>query len=188
MKTPSRVIYQGFVLLALAGTLATTAAAEVDPALQAKLDAQLKQIQAWANDPILVKAVKAQNAVLPPEYAAMTQEKWKGLSILDPLARSFTKNEVGQFLKSKKTEVITEAFVSDAARLKVGFLGKTSFWSHKGKPKHDLPMTGKIWQGPVEVDESSGAQQVQVSMPVLDGDKAIGSLVVGLSTSKLGKE
>jgi hypothetical protein len=49
-------------------------------------------------------------------------------------------------------------------------------------------MTGKTWQGPVEVDESSGAQQVQVSMPILDGDKAIGSLVVSLSTSKLGKE
>jgi hypothetical protein len=99
--------------------------------------------------------------------------------------RGFTKNPVGQFLKSKKSEVVTEAFVSDAAGLKVGFIAKTSGWSHKGKPKHDVPMTGKHWQGPVEVDESSGQQQLQVSVPVVDGGKPIGSLVVGLSATKL---
>jgi hypothetical protein len=176
------------VLAGLAGWLATAVGAEVEPALQAKIDAQVKQIQAWASDPVMVNAVKAQNAALPAEYAAMTQDKWKPLSILDPFVRAFTKNEAGQFLKSKKTEVIAEAFVSDAAGLKVAFLGKTTNWSHKGKPKHDLPMTGKTWQGPIEVDESSGAQQVQVAVPILDGDKPIGSLVVGLSVSKLGKE
>ena len=99
--------------------------------------------------------------------------------------RSFAKNPVGQFLKSKKSDIVTEAFVSDAAGLKVGFVAKTSNWSHKGKPKHDVPMTGKTWQGAVEVDESSGQQQLQVAVPVLDGDKAIGSLVVGLSVTKL---
>jgi len=48
-------------------------------------------------------------------------------------------------------------------------------------------MTGKNWQGAVEVDESTGLQQIQVAVPVLDGDKAIGSMVVGLSLTKLGK-
>jgi hypothetical protein len=46
-------------------------------------------------------------------------------------------------------------------------------------------MQGKPWQGPVEVDESSGQQQLQIAVPVLDGGKPIGSLVVGLSLSKL---
>ena len=68
---------------------------------------------------------------------------------------------------------------------KAAFLSKTTGWSHKGKPKHDLPMSGKSWQGPVEVDESTGLQQVQVAVPVLDGGKPVGSLVVGLSLSKL---
>lgn len=173
----------GFAALALCAT-----GADLDPALQAKVEAKIKEIQSWASDPILVKAIKAQNAGLPAEAAAMTQEKWKELSVLDPFVRAYTKNEVGQFLKSKKTDVITEAFVSDAAGFKVGFLGKTSNWSHQGKPKHDVPMTGKTWQGPIELDESSGAQQLQVAVPVLDGDKPIGSLVVGLGASKLGKE
>jgi hypothetical protein len=189
MNFVSRIVCPSLLGLSLAGAITLpVAGAEIDTALQAKLDAQIKLIEGWASDPVLVKAVAAQNAALPPDYAAMTQDKWKSLSILDPFVRSFTKNDVGAFLKSKKSEVIVEAFVSDAAGLKVGFLGKTTYWSHKGKPKHDLPLTGKVWQGPIEVDESSGAQQVQVALPIRDGDKPIGALVVGLSTSKLGKE
>jgi len=40
----------------------------LDSALQAKIDARFKVIQAWAaGDPVIVSAVKAQNANLPPE-------------------------------------------------------------------------------------------------------------------------
>lgn len=162
------------------------AADSVDPKVQPKVDAQVKEVQAWAADPVVIKAVKAHNTTLPAEYAGMDQDKWKALTVLDPLVRGFTKNDAGQFLKSKKSDVVTEAFLSGAEGLKVAFLAKTTSWSHKGKPKHGVPMTGKTWQGPVEVDESTGLQQVQVAVPVLDEGKPIGSLVVGLSLSKLG--
>lgn len=49
------------------------------------------------------------------------------------------------------------------------------------------PMSGKPWQGDVEVDESSGLQQLQMAVPVLDAGKPIGSLVVGSSIGKLAK-
>jgi len=177
------------LLLAASFVLSSTLALAdgLDPAVQAKVDAQIKIFSTWAADPVVVDAVKAHNASVPPEQAALTQDKWRALTVLDPLVRTFAKNPVGQLLKAKKTEVITEAFVSDAAGLKVGFIAKTSNWSHKGKPKHDVPMTGKIWQGPVEIDESSGQQQLQVAVPVLDGTQAIGSLVVGLSLTKLSQ-
>lgn len=175
--------------LLVTGVVLNLASAQgLDTALQAKVDTQIKAAQALASDPVLVKAVKAQNASLPPEYAAMTQDKWKALTLLDPFVRSFTKNDTAQMLKSKKTEAVSEAFVSSADGLKVAFLGKTTSWSHKGKPKHDDPMAGKNWQGPIEVDESTGLQQVQVAVPVLDGGKPIGSLVIGLSVAKLGKD
>jgi len=170
-----------FLIVAAALNLQAAPAAEV----QAKIDAQLKDIQSWASDPVLVNAVKAQNASLPADLAGMTQDKWKSASVLDPVIRALTKNAVAEFLKKKKTPAIAEAFVSDANGLKVGFLGKTSSWSHKGSAKHDVPMTGKTWQGEMETDESSGAQQIQVAVPVLDGGKAIGSLVVGLAVTKL---
>jgi len=170
----------------LAGGATLTSAAALDAAVQAKVDAMLKQVQTWANDPVIVSAVKACNAAPPADSAAMTQDKWKTLPILDPFVRSFAKNPAGEFLKSKKTAAVSEAFLSAADGIKVAFLAKTTNWNHKGKPKHDVPMTGQTWQGPVEVDESSGVQQVQVAVPVLEGGKPIGSLVVGLSLAQLG--
>lgn len=162
-------------------------AQSITPAVQAKIDAKLKDIAAWAADPAIVNAVRAHNAPLSADQAALNQDKWKALTVLDPIVRGFTKSTAGQFLKAKKDDIVTEAFVSDAAGFKVGFIAKTSNWCHKGKEKHDVPMTGKSWQGPVEVDESTGQQQVQVAVPVLDGGKPIGSLVVGLSITKLSQ-
>lgn len=176
-------------LVALANLLVPTVRAEdLDAATQAKVTAKIEAIKTWAADAAIVKAVKAQNEKLPAELADMTQDKWKGLGILDPLVRSFTKNEAAATLKAKKTDSVGEAFISAADGTKVAFLTKTSNWSHKGKPKHDVPMTGKTWQGAVEVDESTGLRQIQVSVPVLDGDKAIGSLCVGLDLTKLKAE
>ena len=137
----------------------------VSPEAQAKIDEQFKICAAWAADPVIVEGVRAHNASVPAGQADLTQDKWQTLAALDPLVRSFEKNPVGQFLKSKKSEGVAEAFVSDAAGLKVGFLAKTTNWCHKGKPKHDVPMTGKNWQGPIELDESSGQRQIQISVP-----------------------
>jgi hypothetical protein len=171
------------LMLCLCATSAL--AAGLDPAVQAKVDAQVQVIKTWAANPAIVAAVKAANASPSPESAAMTQDKWAGLSVLDPAVRAYAKNAAADFLKSQKTEVVAEAFVSAANGNKVAFLSKPSNWCHKGKPKHDQPMTGKIWQGAVEVDESSGIQSVQVAVPVMDAGKPAGSLVVGLALAKL---
>lgn len=178
-----------FTLVALAALIAPTLRAEdLDAETQAKVTAKIEVIKTWAADATIVKAVKAQNEKMPAELADLNQDKWKALGILDPLVRSFTKNEAAGVLKAKKTDSVGEAFLSAADGTKVAFLNKTSNWSHKGKAKHDVPMTGKTWQGAVEVDDSTGLRQVQVAVPVLDGDKAIGSLVVGLDLTKLKAE
>lgn len=183
MNTTVRIL----IAAALLGASAQLAsAAGLEPAVQAKVDAMKKQIESWAADPAIVNAVKAYNTTPPADSAAMTQDKWKTLPILDPFVRSFSKNPAGEFLKGKKTDAVSEAFLSGADGNKVAFLAKTSSWCHKGKAKHDDPMAGKVWQGDVEVDESTGLQQIQVAVPVLDGGKPVGSLVVGLSLSKLG--
>jgi hypothetical protein len=180
-------IVAGWLLAASFGWAQLAGAASLDAAQQGKVDAKVKEIQSWAAMPAIVDAVKAYNAAKSPEAASMDQAKWAGLSVIDPFVRGLTKNAAAELLKAKKGEVVSEAFVSGADGGKVAFLGKPTNWNHKGKPKHDQPMSGKTWQGPVEIDESSGLQQVQVAVPVLDGGKPIGSLVVGLSVGKLGK-
>lgn len=161
----------------------TAFAEALAPDQQAKLDAKVAELKAWSTEPAIVAAVKAHNA--KPEHPEYTNDSWKALTVLDPAVRAFQQNAVATWIKSKKGEAVTEAFVSGADGAKVAFLSKPSGWTHKGKPKHDKPMTGKNWQGEIEVDASTGARQIQVSVPVLDGGKAIGSIVVGFSVAKL---
>lgn len=155
------------------------------PEIKAKVDDKIKQLQSWSADPAIVAAVKAHNSSMPAEDKAMTNEKWSKLTVLDPYVRGFSKNPLGVYLKTKKDDQISECFVSGADGTKVAFLSKTTSWSHADKDKHKVPMTGKTYIGPVALDESSGLQEIQVGLPVLDNGKPIGSVVVGLSVSKL---
>lgn len=176
------------VCLAAAWCLSVADAAELEPAMQARISAKTREIQAWAADAAIVDAVKAYNAGKSPQAAAMDQAKWQATSVIDPFVRGLTKTPAAEVLKNKRRgsgEVVAEAFLSGADGGKIAFLGKPSSWSHKGKDKHDAPMSGKSWQGEVEIDASSGLRQVQVAVPVLDGRKPIGSLVVGLSLNAL---
>lgn len=161
------------------------AAQEITPAQQAKIDTLVKEFQGWGTDGKVVAAVKDYNTSPPAASKEMNNEKWTALTVLDPLVRSLAKNELATYLKSKSVEAIGELFVSGADGGKVALFNKTTSWSHKGKAKHDVPMSGKTWQGQAELDESTGKVEVQVAVPVLDGQTAIGSIVVGLMVNKL---
>lgn len=158
---------------------------ELTAAQKTKVDAKIKQVSSWSTDAKIVAPVRAANATPLAAVKAMTQEKWESLSILSPEVKTFSKNDLAQYLRTIKDATMTEIFVSAADGTKVAFLSKTSSWSHKGKPKHDVPMTGKTWIGKPELDESTGVQQVQIALPVLDKGKALGSIVIGLDLSKL---
>jgi hypothetical protein len=169
-----------------AALLAQTVFGQSLPAeAKGKVEEKIKQLQAWSTDPQIVAAVKAHNTSMPAEDKAMTNEKWSKLTVLDPYVRAFTRNPLAVYLKSKKDDQISECFVSGADGSKVGFLNKTTYWSHADKEKHKVPMTGKTYVGPVAMDESSGLQEVQIGLPVLENGKPIGSIVVGLSVAKL---
>jgi hypothetical protein len=159
---------------------------QAPPEMKAKLDAQIKRLVLISNDPELVSAVKAHNATPPTaEALAMTNEKWHNLSVLDPFVRATAKSPLSEYLKAKKTadDTIGKVFVSGADGFKVGFDAKTEHWTHKGLPKHEVPMSGAMWI--VKVDDSTGQQLIQVGLPVLDGGKPIGSIVFGLLIDKL---
>lgn len=173
-----RMLATGLLLSSL-----TFAGEPLSAEIKAKVDAKLAILKAWGSEATLVKAAK--EADNNPAAKDMTQEKWKSLTVVHPIVRGFTSNPAAAWIKSKKDPSVSEAFVSGSKGTKVAFLTKPSGWSHKGNPKHDVPMTGKTWVGTAEIDESTGQKQVQVSFPILDGGKPIGSVVIGLSISKL---
>ena len=150
-----------------------------------KVEAKVKQFSSWSTDKKIVDFVRNANANPPAEGKGMTQEKWTNLTMLSPEVKAFSKNDLANYLRTIKDTSVSEIFVSCADGTKAAFLSKTTNWSHKGKPKHDVPMSGKTWIGKPELDESSGVRQVQIGLPVLDNGKPIGSIVVGLNLSKL---
>ncbi|MFZ0814198.1 MAG: hypothetical protein WAM78_01695 [Candidatus Sulfotelmatobacter sp.] len=167
-------------------TPATAGFAQAPPELQAKLNIEIKQLVAFSADPKIVDAVKAYNATpLSPEAKAMTNENWRSLTIFDPFVRTVGKSPLSEFLKGARDDVIIKVFVSGADGGKVGFDSKTEHWTHKGIPKHEVPMSGKTWIGTVKLDDSTGLQTIQVGLPVLSAGKPIGSIVFGLRADKL---
>jgi hypothetical protein len=176
------------VLFLIVLTAAVVAVGQAPPDIKAKLDAKIKQLAALSTDPEIVNAVKAHNATpATAEAQAMTNEQWHSLSVLDPFVRTTAKNPLSEYLKSKKNadDAIAKIFVSGADGFKVGFDAKTEHWTHKGMPKHEVPMTGQIWIGSVKMDDSTGQQLIQVGLPVVDSGRPIGSIVVGLRVDKL---
>ena len=167
---------------------AVAVSGQAPPAIKAKLDEKIRELATLSTDPEIVNAVKTYNATpVSDEAAGMTNDKWHSLSVLDPLVRATAKTPLSEYLKTKKIsdDTIAKVFVSGADGSKVGFDAKTEHWTHKGMPKHEVPMSGQTWIGPVKLDDSTGQQLIQVAMPVLDGKKPIGSIVFGLRVDKL---
>jgi hypothetical protein len=175
-------------LVAIALGLIVTAASyaessnRITPEMQGRIDAQKRVVAAWAANPVLVKAVVAQNAKGPiPE---MTNREWKRLKGDDAVVQAFQKNSAGKWLAQKLASsdgMYREAFLNAAKGEKAAFVEKTSSYLHTGDPKFDEPMAGKIWQGKPEFDKSSYSYTVQIAAPVRSGGKPIGVLVVGIS-------
>jgi hypothetical protein len=98
--------------LALGG--ANALAAELSPEIKAKVDAKVTQFGWISTDAKVVAAIKEYNASPPAEYRAMTNDKWKSLTVLDPLVRALSKNALAEYLKTKKDDSAAELFVSGA--------------------------------------------------------------------------
>ncbi|MBI4593818.1 MAG: hypothetical protein HY728_06335 [Candidatus Rokubacteria bacterium] len=180
------------VAVAVVGLLPVMALAanfEITPGVQTELDKQKQVVAGWAADPVIANAVKEQNVKGP--MAGMDNPKWKTTRRSDPVVKAYQANPAGQYLKAKLDAsggAFSEAFLNGGKGEKVAFFEKTTSYIHAGSAKHDVPFSsGKSWQGKPEFDESSQTYALQISVPVMDGGKPIGSLVVGVNLTYLEK-
>jgi hypothetical protein len=115
----------------------------------------------------------------------MTNEEWKRLLVTNPLVEAYRTNPAAMDLEKHKASFDSEIFISAADGTPVAFLEKTSLWSHEKTKKHRRAMRGKVWVGRTVLDESSGAHQLQVAVPIKKDGKTIGTIVVGADVTKL---
>jgi hypothetical protein len=182
---------KGTVGLAVVGLMAGLAwgAFEVTPAMQKEIDRHTEVVKGWAANPVIVKAVLAQNEKGP--IAGMDNAKWKAVRRSDDLIKGFINNEAGKFLKQKVEEsngLYVRTFLNGAQGEKVAFNEKTIDYLHKGREKFDSSFnSGKSWQGKPELDQPTQTYDVQVAVPVVSGGKPVGVLIVGFNLSLLEK-
>jgi hypothetical protein len=175
-----------------AATPASTQATTAAPADQtAKVDKALPLIRKLAADDAIKKAIKAQNAKKTSldDIKNLDAEWQKATGVIDKM-KPYLDNDCVKAIKKHAAELpaIVEAFAMDDQGALVGTMNKTSdFWQGDEDKwtKSFAGGKGAEFVDKPKFDESSQTYSVQVSVPVLDDDKAIGAVTVGLSLDKL---
>lgn len=165
---------------------------------EAAVRAHLAAIRSWAADPVVIDAVRAQNA----ENAGLSQgeidradEQWRAetATAQRPMIDRMLANPLSQFLqivKANSDGLYTEIFVMDNKGLNVGQSDVTSdYWQgDEAKWKNSyLAGPGAVFIDGVEHDESTQQFQTQVSLAISDPStsQVIGAVTVGIDVERL---
>ena len=161
-------------------------------------DALNNQIRPWLGDPVVVEAVKAQNAetsgLSDADIEALDQQ-WRAEAETGsgPLIDKVLGNKLSAFLKEKKEAadgLYSEVFVMDAKGLNVGQSDVTSDYMQgdEAKWQKTYPVgPDAVFIDDVEFDDSSGQFQSQVNATVVDPatGQPIGAITIGINVEKL---
>ncbi|MEZ4527455.1 MAG: PDC sensor domain-containing protein [Desulfobacterales bacterium] len=144
------------------------------------------EIVGFGTDPVIVAAVKAQNAakISLAEIRKMDQ-KWITTPGIAPFVKALMESECGMHLRDiqKKTPFYAEIFVMDSQGALVAATDKTSDYWQGDEAKFTESFNdskGGIHISDIEFDESAQVYIVQVSVPVTDSGTVVGALTVGI--------
>ena len=142
-------------------------------------------------DPIIVKAVKNENAKRKSLAQIQNMDKkWKATPGIADYMQSMMDSECGRHLRSMQSgsTIYAEIFAMDNQGANVAMTDKTSDYWQGDEAKFKKSFNGgkgAVFVDDVEFDDSSQAYLVQVSVPVKDGDKVIGAITFGIDIDKV---
>jgi hypothetical protein len=140
----------------------------------------------FGKDPIIVKAVNAQNAQRKSLSSIQEMDaKWKSTPGVVGFMKELMESECGRYLVTLRDtqQYFTEIFAMDNQGANVCLSDKTSdYWQgDEAKFKNSYNGgKGSVFVDEVEFDDSSQAYTSQISIPVLDGEKVIGAITFGI--------
>ncbi|OGR27624.1 MAG: hypothetical protein A2277_13215 [Desulfobacterales bacterium RIFOXYA12_FULL_46_15] len=152
-----------------------------------------EKIQKWVTAPEIVNSVKQQNELnMPLAEIKEIDQKWIS-GINNDFALSLQENTAGCFLKDKllanriASDLYVESFLCDQNGAVVGEYPKTTDYWQGDEDKFIKSYNdgaGRLFIGPLIFDDSTRTYSVQISIPVKDGERTIGVLIVGLRNIK----
>ena len=171
-----------------AGSAAGTGSAE-DPT--AKIEAAMPAVRKIATDAAVIKAIKEQNGKKPTlDAIKQLDAEWSAAAGVTDEMKPFLSGKCVDALKKHAGDLpaMVEAFAMDNQGALVCSINKTSDYWQGDEDKWTRSFAegkGADFIDKPRFDESSQTYSVQVSLPVKDGDKAIGAVTIGLSLDKL---
>jgi len=180
-----------FTILTLVATASGAQQDISDSELEELLHVKVRTVQHMALNPLLVRAVRQQNATgLTPEEIARREKAWRATKELTPFKLSLQTSPAGRFLKQQvqRSTSFNEAFLTDNQGANVAAFPATSDYWQGDEDKWINAFNegdGRVYIGGLKLDESTNTVAAQVSAPVLDRGKTIGVLVVGVTINYL---
>lgn len=185
-------------LIAIAAIIASVSSAgaeQYESAIRSYLE---DKVMPWAADPVVIAAIKKQNS----ETSAYDQAridyldaKWRiGLyADNEPLVRDVLSNDASEYLRAQVDSsegAITEVIVMDAQGLNVAAsVATTDYWQGDEAKFQQTYLIGAeaVHLGGVELDESTGTVQGQISMTLVDAETgaAVGAITIGVDLNAL---
>jgi len=162
-----------------------------EKAPQKVVDLAKGELAQIGTDPVILAAVKAENAKDKTLDSIKSQdEKWKADAGIADYMEAIMNSECGRHLRQiqDSTDFYAEIFVMDNQGANVAMTNKTSDYWQGDEAKFQKSFNGgvgAVFVDEVEFDESSQAYLVQVSVPVMEGGKAVGAITFGIDVDRV---
>ena len=177
------------ILVAVA-IIATSVFAQSAGEVQKHLVAEAEKLRAVGKDPIVVAAVKAQNAKkLSLTAIKVADQRWV-VNKEEALVRKTISGPCADRLREivATSPAYSETFAMDDQGAIVCATAKTSDYWQGDEAKWERAYNagkGDVFIDRPKMDESAASRIAQISVPVMDGDRAIGAITVGIVVEKL---
>lgn len=158
--------------------------------VQKMLTAEAEKLRAIGKDPVIVAAVRAQNARKVPLAAIKAvDERWMAGNEAG-LVKQILSGPCADRLRelAAANAAYSETFAMDDQGALVCATAKTSDYWQGDEAKWERAFNGgkgDVFIDRPKFDESANARIAQISIPVMDGEKAIGAITVGIVIAKL---
>lgn len=145
----------------------------------------------YGKDPLIIAVVKGRNAKKRPLAEIKKVDKaWQKAPGISDDMRAVMESECAKYLKKIKISkhYFAEIFLMDNQGANVAITDKTSDYWQGDEVKFQKSFNqgvGAVFIDEVQFDESTQAHLVQVSVPVMDDDKAIGAITFGIDVEKV---
>ena len=145
----------------------------------------------YGSDPVIVAAVKAENAKSKTLAQIQDMDKtWKDHAGIADYMQALMESQGGAYLKKIQSGApyYAEIFLMDNQGANVAMTDKTSDYWQGDEAKFKKSFNngaGAVFVDDVEFDDSAQVYLVQVSVPVMDGGKAIGAITFGIDVEQV---